>query len=390
MKIQTTKNLKDLIVAFISTPQSDDALVNSIVTKEAKEIIETFYNWLRKISRINSRILVDDLEILNDHFATFTLLKPIKTKVGVICRSVQDQDFDIEKIINSVAQYNTEFILYLSRDHRKENELVEVLKKENILPINANWLTSIVIENSQPFFAQLGESNNFEWTPYISEKTKDIISVKTSKGILDESDELSDRSSILKNYKGDILLATSFLPSITLPVSVITRYYRNIGNNEENILKIIAGREKEIENWKRHINNYNRYDMIHIESLNQYFSNPKYFEMELTEDEIREQIFNLSTILRYDNYTLCLTSESIDLSYEIRNPNVLIRTNTRNKSKSAVERISDIKISDPVVCDKFEKEFWDTYKLIPEKNKSNAYILEYIKDSYDYALKVIS
>ncbi|WP_103866637.1 hypothetical protein [Aquimarina sp. I32.4] len=377
MKTDTTKNLKDLIVAFISTPESDGSNIDLLLEKDSKEVIETFHHWMKMISRMNSRILLRNLSLLDHNTAIFTLVKPIKTQVGIICQSAKDQNLDLEKRIEYLTQQGVEFIFYLSYDQSKEEELIEASKKDNILSINAHWLTSIVVENSKPFFAQLGETNAYEWTPYIQKKANNVISLQINDESAKEQQEINH---VLKNYKGDILTAESYLPTITLPMSTIIRFYIEKGYSDTEIKKVVSLRKEEIKAWKSHVNNYNKYHLISIDSLKEYLVNPKYFDMELTIDEVMEQLSNLLTISRYSNYNLCLTEETIELSYEIKHPNTILRTNMRKKSKPKIGSISNIIISDGVISNKFENEFWDLYNSASEKNKDKTYILKYVSD----------
>ncbi|WP_108869640.1 hypothetical protein [Aquimarina aquimarini] len=377
MKTDTTKNLKDLIVAFISTPESDGSNIDLLLEKDAKEVIETFHHWMKMISRINSRILLRNLSLLDHNTAIFALVKPIKTQVGIICQSAKDQNLDLEKRIEYLTQQGAEFIFYLSYDQSKEEEFIEASKKENVLPINIHWLTSIVIENSKPFFAQLGETDAYEWTPYIQKKVNNLVSLQVNDELTKEQEEINH---VLKNYKGDILTAESYLPTITLPMSTIIRFYTEKGYSDAEIKKVVSLREEEIKTWKSHINNYNRYHIIAIDSLKEYLMNPKYFDMELTIDEVMEQLSNLLAISRYSNYNLCLTEEVIELSYEIKHPTIILRTNFRKKSMPKIGSISNIIFSDGVISDKFENEFWDIYNAASEKNKEKSYILKYVSD----------
>jgi hypothetical protein len=377
MKTDTTKNLKNLIVAFISTPESDGSNINLLLEKDSKEVIETFHHWMKMVSRINSRFLLRNLSLLEHDTAIFTLIKPIKTQVGIICQSAKDHNLDLEKSVEYLVQQGAEFIFYLSHNQIKEEELSAASKKDNILPINAHWLTSIVVENSKPFFAQLGETNAYEWTPYIQKKANNLISLQVNNKLAKEYKEVNH---VLKNYKGDILTAKPYLPTITLPMSVIIRFCTEQGYSDVEIKKVISMQKEEIKIWKSHINNYNRYDLIAVDSLKEYLMNPKYFDIELTINEVIEQMSNLFTITRYSNYNLCLTEEVFELSYEIKHPNIILRTNMCKKSMPKIGSISNIIISDAVISNKFENEFWDLYNSASEKNKDKTYILKYISN----------
>jgi hypothetical protein len=101
--------------------------------------------------------------------------------------------------------------------------------------------------------------------------------------------------------------------------------------------------------------------------------------MPLTRDELNEQLQNICVLLDHANYTMCLTPEAIDLSYEIRGPEVRIRADRRNKGRPRVGRISSVLLNEPGMAETFEREFWAMFRLTEPDYKDRTMIRKWFE-----------
>ena len=156
---QTTnaKNIKDAIVALISTPEcNDSAIIESLYQKKSEEVIIDFYNWMQDISEITDRVSAIDLELLSNKAATFTLVKPQNITIGIICSTPDESEMNSFEVMDYFSDHMVDLIIYMPIHNDDSVKNISFDTFNNVQVINKNWLTSIIVEKNVPFFAQLG------------------------------------------------------------------------------------------------------------------------------------------------------------------------------------------------------------------------------------------
>ncbi|WP_010178025.1 hypothetical protein [Aquimarina agarilytica] len=374
MNTETSKNLKEIILSLIATPKLGEKHLITLYKKDANEIIKTFFHWLTIVSEINNRLAVDNLIFEDNNNAHFTLLKPINTKIGVICTSTLNENNLNYSLKKHIENYNLDFAILLSNQANDIQDNNDISKDNKVLYIDSNWLASIIIDNQKPFFAQLGITNNYEWTPYIKSKKIKTISLQN------KNLETTFYSDTYELYKGDIFAVNSHLPLITIPKSFIERYYKSKKATKLQIEKVFKNRSKLINNWESHINNYNHYQIVDQVSLENYIKNPKYLGLSLTKKELQEQIFNLKTLLKYNNYKFLVTTESLDFNFELKNSKVCLKPTLSINSPSI--KSFNIVVCTPLIYNEFEKRFWNIYELIGDEFSNKKDLVNYIDNIY--------
>jgi hypothetical protein len=134
----------------------------------------------------------------------------------------------------------------------------------------------------------------------------------------------------------------------------------------------------ERQQFEEHIQNHRRIDVIDRGVLQEYFRAPEYYQMLLTVDELRSQIENVISLLEFDNYTMCLCPESIDLSFDLRGRQLRIRTDRRNKGQPRQGRVSSLNFTNPALAEVFEREFWTLFRMTEPEFKDKAYIRQWL------------
>ncbi|MGE0635789.1 MAG: toll/interleukin-1 receptor domain-containing protein [Bacteroidia bacterium] len=397
---------KDFLIATLSVPISDNRITKELNDKTLKWKLDRLKEWLINVGSINSRFSFDKKRIdTNKDYLIINFNNQFKSKVGF--KILEEHDvakFVIEGAIyfeslQAFAQKNNldTIVILLCGDTEKEDirigvnslfELFSLKEDERFIIIEPQWTTSILIENIKPFFNQLGiTQNHFENTPYFEknlEKESNYLSIHRVEDrlqfLLDSvgSDIILPYSKISNPYKGTTLLCTTFLPPVSYSIHAVERFYKTFGVTDSINKAILNSVKKDHDKWIQSIKKFKRYDIVDRNQLEEYLFAPDYYQMLLTADELKEQINNLIEMLSYDNYTLCLTPEAVDVAYEIQKPIVKIRTDRRNKAKPRVGRISRIEFSDPILCETFEREFWNKFRLTESSFKDKSYIKKWL------------
>lgn len=176
-------------------------------------------------------------------------------------------------------------------------------------------------------------------------------------------------------FEGTVLLATVFLPPITHAQSAVERFYRSWHGMRAERLNQIGDRYRwERRVFEEHIATYRRIDLVDRSVLQEYLAAPEYYQMLLTVEELREQIDNALRLMEYDNYSLVLCPESIDLSFEVRGDEVRLRSDRRNKGQPRQGRVSSLLFRSAHLAEVFEREFWTLYRSTEPyfKDKGNV------------------
>lgn len=256
------------------------------------------------------------------------------------------------------------------------------------------WLAGIVVEQIRPILQGATSGDSTLTATSFYEGTKGSLPEKLSahrvknrsravlNTVMDEPGSFVQkwRESRKEDiFAGPILLCTTLLPPVTHSPDAVVRFHKSFGATEETCALIRGQVEWEGEVWRRHITQYERYDIVDRCLVEEYFAAPEYYQMPLTRSELQDQVSNLLELLKYDNYNLCLTPEAVDISYEIRGREVRVRTDRRNKGQPRLGRISGVTLSERQMADAFEREFWSIYRLSEAEFKDKKYVASWLE-----------
>src|SRR4029077_2785176 len=177
-----------------------------------------------------------------------------------------------------------------------------------------------------------------------------------------------------------IFLCTTFLPPVTHSENAVVRFYRGYGISDESLGVVRQKANWELEEWKRHIAKYQRIDIVDRFTLEEYFAAPEYYQMPLEPEELSEQLAKLMELLTFENYSICLTPEAVDLCYEIRKPEVRIRTDRRNKGQPRMGKITELALQDLRLAEMFEREFWSTFRSTESRFKDKTQVIKWCEE----------
>ncbi len=394
-------NIKDFIVAYLSVPLSDIGITKVLNDKTINWKLEQLNEWILNVEKINSKISIENKKtIVENNYLIISISKPLHKRIGFICIEEQElvNGFDLEKIDELQNSFALDAIaILLCGDTEKENvntsvnSVFETIKKNKNIYIvfEPEWTTSILIENMIPFSNQLGTfETEFEYTPFFQidpdKKSEKLIIHRAEDRLQFLLDSVSTASVLpynKKNFNGSTLLCSTFLPHFTYSLNAVNRFYKNFGVTDSIRDILIKNIENDKNNWIKSIKKYKRYDIIDRGQLEEYISSPDYYQMQLNKDELKEQINNLIALLSYDNYTLCLTPEAVDIAFEIQRPSIRIRTDRRNRARPRMGRINRIEFVDENICDTFEKEFWNKFRLTESDFKEKTFIKNWLLEN---------
>jgi len=176
-----------------------------------------------------------------------------------------------------------------------------------------------------------------------------------------------------------MLTCSTYPPSPSFSAKAVRRYYESTGANAETVRLALQKLQIEHESFVRHIASHRRIDILDRGTFLEYLSAPEYYQLPLTPDELVEHIENLVALLSYENYTLCLTPEAVDICFEIRGPEVRLRTDRRNKAPQRVGRIANIVLHDEAVAESFQREFWLLYEVTEAEFKNKEHLRAWIQ-----------
>src|SRR4029077_1165780 len=115
-------------------------------------------------------------------------------------------------------------------------------------------------------------------------------------------------------------------------------------------------------------------------TLEENFAAPEYYQMPLEPEELSEQLAKLMELLTFENYSICLTPEAVDLCYEIRKPEVRIRTDRRNKGQPRMGKITELALQDLRLAEMFEREFWSTFRSTESRFKDKTQVIKWCEE----------
>jgi hypothetical protein len=395
------KVLQDYLLGVLSVPLSDKEVTRRLADLTIEGWAGAFEGWLSNVIRLNPKfILRKDPSRCEDDWLVFECISPYPGVVGVLfldagrLKTGFSSDA-ISKEATALGVTHPIFVLCVDiTDVSSEAAVSEVVSAlepiPNALVIEPAWTAALLIEQMVPLLgAGSGGGDGFQY--FSSTTLPDGISVRRARvplqsmygAVIDEPGTFAQKFRQLQTedqFDGTILLATTFLPPVSHSVTAIKRFYSSYGVTENTIGVISEKAAWEQQQWERHIRKGKRIDLFDKAQLEEYLAAPEYYQMSLTREELNEQLANVLGLLRYDNYSVCVTSEAIDLSYEIRGAEVRIRTDRRNKGQPRSGRISGLVFNDSAMTEVFEREFWNMYRLASPEFKNKAYIAEWLTE----------
>jgi len=391
--------LQDYLLGVLSAPLSDKAVTRRLADLTVEGWAGAFEGWLNEVVSLNPKLVLrKDPRRCQSDWLVFECIAPYPGVVGVLFldRGRLDAGFssdDISKEGTALGVTHPIFVLCVDiTDASSETRIFEIVAAleqiPNSLVIEPTWATALLIEHMVPLLgAGSGVGDGFQY--FSNAALPDGVSVRRARvplqsmygAVIDEPGTFAQKFRQLQTedqFDGTILLATTFLPPISHSVTAIKRFYSSYGVTENTIGLIAEKSAWEHQQWERHIRKGRRIDLFDKAQLEEYFEAPEYYQMSLTIEELNEQLTNVLRLLRFDNYSVCITSEAIDLSYEIRGSEVRIRTDRRNKGQPRSGRISGLVFNDSAMTEVFEREFWSMYRLASPEFKNKEYIAEWL------------
>jgi len=393
--------LQDYLLGILSAPLSDKEVTRRLADLTIEGWAGAFEGWLSNVAKLTPKLVLrKDSSRCENGWLVFECIAPYSGVVGALFLdgSRLTTEFSADALNRERAALGiTHPIFVLCVDvtdvssDATVSEVVSALETiPNSLVIEPAWTAALLIEQMVPLLGT--GSGGADGYPYFNNTTlPDGISVRRARvplqsmygAVIDEPGTFGQKFRQLQTedrFDGTILLATTFLPPVSHSVSAIKRFYSSYGVTENTIGLISEKVAWEQQQWERHIRKGKRIDLFDKAQLEEYLAAPEYYQMSLTIEELNEQLANMLGLLQYDNYSVCITSEAIDLSYEIRDAEVRIRTDRRNKGQPRSGRISGLVFNDSAMTEVFEREFWNMYRLASPDFKNKGYIAEWVTE----------
>lgn len=389
--------IKDFLISVLSVPISDLEITKDLFDRDLTWQMDRLEKWLNDVKDANNRFEFKLLtRIPQKPITSIELTKPYKSNIHFRFISGEEMNSTIDlykSLKKEIDSYKPDFTIFLVVSETKSQkgqknfiefeDLIQSIS-DNILIIEPEWAAAFLVEGLKPIAGLANDKLNF--TSYFDhfDSKKDVITIRRTEERLQfliESSTDSVTPIQKKNtYTGTTLLCTTFLPPVTYSVNALQRFYKNVGVTDTTLKAIIDRSKREFENWCDSVSKQRRYDIIDRNQLIEYFNVPDYYQMILTRDEVDEQIDNLKKLLNYENYSLCLTPEAVDIAFEIQKPKIRIRPDRRNRAIPRPGRISKIEINDEAISEIFEKEFWNKFRLTEPEFKEKQFLKGWIDD----------
>lgn len=398
--------LRDFLLAAISAPLSDSEVTRILGERTYPESVATLEEWLAKARQCNARFQFDlNASHEGNGWLYMDVRSPYTGKVGFYLVEQQELLKGGRHICNAVAENRKKRRLAVviialcadDTDPRVREEVALVWNAEDqigdgVIVMEPSWTAAILIEQMLPILLPLSFKGTsslpyFEATSSVTSNPVTVRRVHSSLqsllgAVIDEPGTFEQKWRQRQQEtigESEILLCTTFLPPVTHSHAAITRFYELFGATKETCRVVKEKAEWEEEMWLDHIRKYQRIDIIDRSILEEYLAAPEYYQMPLTKEEIEQQITNLVRQLEHKNYTLCLTPEAVDMSYEIRGSEVRVRTDRRNKGQPRLGRISGLVLNDSRMTETFEREFWTMFRLTESQFKEREYVNRWLQ-----------
>jgi hypothetical protein len=265
---------------------------------------------------------------------------------------------------------------------------------DRFLVMEPRWAAAILLERASPLLpGNLDAAGRHPATTYISlpaQATSGSVRVRRTDAAtalaLVDTGLFRDRLAELQNLpdvQEPIYLCTNFLPPVTHSQKAVQRFYEHEGASRTTLALVADRSAYDRDVWLRHIRNHRRIDVVDRRQLEEYLAAPEYYQMPLRPTELTQQIGTLIELLEYDNYTLCLTPQAVDIPFELRGTEVHIRGDRRNRGPARPGRVTSLVIREAAIRNAFEREFYAALRLTEppflDKNVIAAWLKERVR-----------
>jgi len=398
--------LRDYLLGVLSAPLSDKEVTRLLADRSPEAWTEFMESWLADVKCLHPRLVLRKNTTASlGSWLVFDCMAPYAGTVGFAFLDVNS----LAKLAPMLARVREEvikkgvthpiFVICADVSNPQNEAIVDAAVTElefaspDTLVMEPAWAAALLVEHLMPVLRAVDEAPDVSDTPpYFSATALPTgVSVRRARvplqsmfgAVIGEPGTFAQKFKQLQledHFDGTILLATTFLPPVSHSLSAIKRFDASYGVTEGTLVLIGEKWEWEQREWVKHISRCKRVDIFDKSQLEEYFGAAEYYQMPFTTNELKEQLDNTLKLLRYENYSVCLTSEAINLTYEVRGPEVRVRSDRRNKGQPRSGRISGIVFNDTGMAEVFEGEFWNMYRLAPAESKNKEYIAEWLRE----------
>ncbi|MFL6314543.1 MAG: toll/interleukin-1 receptor domain-containing protein [Terriglobales bacterium] len=394
--------LRDHILSNLSVPLGDPEMSRGFASMSVDETVQAFSHWWLKVQADFERSLPKTKQLQNLKQWLLFRRSSKESEIVAFRFLMQDELLGSPETICDLLEGEIKsdhvdlFVFALCADETlpEVKERVQACAdscrhRTNRLVMEPTWIATIVIESLKPllwtksekpgasYFDQQAISGPFVIRRFSGETKMLMGEVVSDPGyFLTRFRELQNAP----HYDGPIYMCTTFLPPVTHCIEAVARFYQSYGTAPQNLDAVREKSRWEQERWENHVRKHRRIDIIDRFVLEEYFAAPEYYQMPLSADELQSQLVQLKHLLTFDNYSLCLTPEAIDLCYELRGTEIRIRTDRRNKGQPRTGRISELILTDHRLAEVFSREFWTVFRATETEFKQKAHILEWCEE----------
>jgi len=395
--------IRDYILGVLAVPLSDAHLTGLLADRAPEQWAETMDAWLQDVARLNPKLLLSRIpERSSGKWLVFECRAPYGGSIGF--RFVGEDELasagfrtelesEIEGLIVTVCVLVCCIdVSTAERQSTFEKRVAEFDDVAEVILVEPTWAAAALLEHLMPILHGVDLRDDAGTAAQYFSDTDQLpvgISIRRARvplqsmlgAVFDEPGTFAQKYRQLQgedHFEGTVLLATTFLPPVTHSLKAVKRFYSSYGVTDATLALVEDKWRWERRQWEAHVRANKRIDLLDRGQLEEYFAAPEYYQMPLTTDELKEQLQNVLQLLQNENYTMCLTSEAIDISYETRGTEVRIRTDRRNKGQPRTGRISGLVFNEPAMAEMFEREFWNMFRFTPPEFKNKDYIADWL------------
>lgn len=392
---------EDLAIIF-AVPLADPETVNRLAELSIAKASSDLATWAEDLQRMDDRFRVEATPLL-DGAVKMSFSAPISGEVIAVLLGEDRPDAELAARFSKALDANQAAVVLRTSGSESDEELLRELgikwEIDRTLVLTPEWTAAILVEGLRPDFLGVGDhGTDGAVAGYVQVNSNDGATIgvrRSSAAATAVSIQYTNTSSAIADhvraarhlatpYDGTVLLASTYLPPVTHSLSAVLRFYSRDAISTERVQHLVRERyEAERETWVRHIESFKRIDVIDRRELMAYFRSPDYHRMHLSKSELIEQVENLLELLRFENYSLCLTPEPIDLSFEIRGSEVRIRADRRNKGEPRAGRITSLALDNASLAEVMEEEFWSLRRLTEDRFKDKDSVVAWIESKRD-------
>jgi len=397
-----SRRLREHFVTALAVPLAHNALSSQLREDDAAEHLEALSEWLRHVEDLSSDFRYSQPRDQPSEGLRIEIKSPLR---GRVCfRLLYEEDLppgDTEAVARPLGELDDDLIvLLLCLDSASPQgkavvrdclEAARTSNDERLLVVEPAWSAAVLIEQAKPLLpGSLERAGRLAPTTYFDSSSAGARRVRLRRTEANthalahvDTGQFRDKLDELRNLptpEDPIYLYTTFLPPVTHSQKAVERFHRHADATKSTIQLLKTRAQYELDAWKRHIQSHQRIDVIDRVQLDEYLATPDYYQMPLTPAELKEQIATLRTLLQFDNYRLCLTSQAVDIPFEIRGPEIHIRTDRRNKGQPRPGRINSLVFREQPILDAFEREFYASMRLTEPEFIDKEFIQDWLDE----------